>query len=313
MINGTRWLSFVVVLGALLCTSVPASSAPLDFIFGKKAADTALAPLDPKQRIWRLGDYTYVQLVPREQDAADNQHPAQWTPEALRQQLALVRTEVRRDGQALFDDEELGALVLPLSQALSLAGPGDDVLLLSTHRRGSGIFVAPFGITARLFVQDGALQLIVHDARLDFVDAAIGTRVTPSFTFGSRAKAGVAVLQSASAVSRRGDWLSLPAGLPAAPAPAPVPAPTIPATASVLSPPAVAPAAPQSVAGPGVTVKPNPSPGAVATPAQGVRPREPASADEIEQRLVTLKRLLDRQLISPEEYQRMRKDVLQSL
>ena len=309
MINETRWLPSAVVLGALLCASVPASSAPLDFIFGKKAADTAAGPLDPKQRVWRLGEFTYVQLVPREKDAADNQHPAQWAPESLRQQLALVRTELRKDGQALFDDEELGALVLPLSQALSLAGPGDDVLLLSTHRRGSGIFVAPFGITARLFVQDGALQLIVHDARLDFVDAAIGTRVTPSFTFGSRAKAGVAALQSASAVSRRADWLSIPAGLPAGPAPAP----TIPATASALPPPAMAPAAPQSVAGPGVTVKPNPSPAVVVTPAQGVRPREPASADEIEQRLVTLKRLLDRQLISPEEYQRMRKDVLQLL
>jgi hypothetical protein len=43
------------------------------------------------------------------------------------------------------------------------------------------------------------------------------------------------------------------------------------------------------------------------------KPRDPGFAEEIEQRLITLKRLLDRQLISEEEYKQMRKEVLQLL
>ena len=292
----------------LLCASVPAHPAVLDFLFGKKAAD-AEAPLDPKQRSWRLGEFTTVELVPREPDGADNQHPAQWPAEALRQQLALVRADLRGEPQPLFAADELGALAGPLSQALALAKPGDDVLLLSAHRRGSGILIAPFGITARLFVQDGNLQLIVHDARLDFVDTYIGTRVPPRFTFGSRVKAGQAALQSTAAVSRRADWLSIPAG-PTAAAAANV-TPATPSTPAVtLQAPVPAAPVPASAA-PMATTKPAPAP--LPSPAPALRPRDPGFAQEIEQRLLTLKRLLDKRLISEEEYQQKRKEVLQLL
>lgn len=291
----------------LLCSGVGASAAPLDFIFGKKAADAEAAQPDPKQRLWRLAEFTRVELVPREQDAAANQHPAQWTADMLRRQLALVRIDHRNETQPLFGDDELSELAGALSQALALAGPADDVLLLSTNRRGGGVFVAPFGVTARLFVQDGSLQLIVNDTRLDFVDAYRGTHVAPSFMFGSRAKASKAVLRSASGASRRADWLSLPAGLPAAATP------VAPAAAAVApAGPAVA-VAPATAAGPVAAQSLAPSPAAAPAAASTARPREPASADAIEQRLITLKRLLDRGLISEAEYQQMRRDVLQSL
>jgi Short C-terminal domain len=266
----------------LLGVSVPSHAAALDFLFGKRPGDNAAAPLDPKQRQWRLGEFTAIQLAPREANAAANQHPAVWSAFALRQPLAAVHAELRGVAQPLFAGDELEALVGPLSQALSLAGPDDDVLLLSTHRRGSGILIAPLGITARLFVQDGRLQMIVHDARLDFVDAYIGTKLPPTFTYGSRAKAGNAVLQGAAAAAgRRADWVSmLPTAAVAAPAQA------VPATSLA---PAVPPAPPTA------------------------KPRDPGFADEIEQRLLTLKRLLDRGLITETEYQQKRAEVLKLL
>ena len=52
------------------------------------------------------------------------------------------------------------------------------------------------------------------------------------------------------------------------------------------------------------------APGSAAAPA---RPAAPASADEIEQRLLTLKRLRERNLISEEEYQQKRREILQAL
>jgi hypothetical protein len=320
------WLRTVLLCGGLLCATVPAHAQILDFLFGKKPAGAESAQPDANQRSWRMGEFTQVQLVPRETGGADNQHPAQWPAETLRQQLAQVRTEFRGEPQPLFGADELSVLVGALSQALALAKPGDDLLLLSTHRRGGGILIAPFGITARLFVQDGSLQLIVHDARLDFMDTYIGTRVQPTFTYGSRVKAGRSAIQSAAAVSRRADWLSIPgaagaaASLNVAPAaavatpvtPAAAPAPAAAASA-VPARPSVAAAAPAASAPPAAAARPaagaQAQPGGVPTP----KPRDPGFAEEIEQRLITLKRLLDRQLISEEEYKQMRKEVLQLL
>jgi hypothetical protein len=79
----------------------------------------------------------------------------------------------------------------------------------------------------------------------------------------------------------------------AAAAPVAAPAPV------VVLPPAV------PAAQPAATLAPAPAPAA--------RPAAPASADEIEQRLLTLKRLRERNLISEEEYQQKRREILQAL
>ncbi|RQP22930.1 SHOCT domain-containing protein [Albitalea terrae] len=58
----------------------------------------------------------------------------------------------------------------------------------------------------------------------------------------------------------------------------------------------------------------------VSTPSQPAQPAVPATpgspaaiGDEIEQRLITLKRLRDKNLITEEEYQQKRREVLQKL
>ena len=276
--------TFVAALCLLLAgLGAPAQAAVFDLLFGKKDAEV----VRPAQRNWSIGQFTAVELVTREVDAPANQHPADWSIGRVRQQLASVNAVIDGVLQPLFFDAELEALAGPVSQALSVAGPNDDLLLLSTHRRGGGIFVPPSAITARLFVQDGRLQLIVRDARLDFYNQYLGSRVAPTFSYGTRATAGTAVLRSDAAASRRADWLSISAE----------PAST------------TRPISPEPVAAPAKAGRASSAPGAA--PAAG--PQDAGFTDEMERRLLTLKHLRDKGLITEAEYQQKRKEVLQLL
>lgn len=290
------WAKTLVCGGALWLAPAAHAAGWLDALFGKGGAPTEAAKAGPGQRVWAIHEFTTLALVPREAGSAPNRQPVQLTPEALRQLLARVQFVGRSGAQPLFAADELAELAAPLAQALERAGPGDDVLLLSSSRREGGVLVAPTAITARLFVQgepgQGAqgqgetLQLIVHDARLEFYDQYRGTNIAPRFVFGSRGSAGTVSLRSAGASNARADWLALPlqttAGAPAVPA-AMTPAP--------LAAPAAAP---------------------VATPSPR-KPLDAAGADDIERRLETLKRLREKNLISEEEYQLKRREILQLL
>jgi len=278
---------------ALLFTNPAAHAAGwLDSLFGKDSTQAAKA--GPGQRIWALHEFTTVALVPREAGSVPNRQPVQLQAEGLRQQLALVHSVGRGGAQVpLFAADELAELAQPLAQALERAGPGDDVLLLSTSRRDGGVLAAPAAVTARLFVQDNQLQLIVHDARYEFYDAYRGTHVAPRFTFGSRGAAGEASIRSAAAANVRADWLVLP--LQAAAAPAAAPAPLVPLVAPALAPAPAAAAVPSA-----------PAPAAR-------RPMDAAGAEDIERRLETLKRLREKNLITEDEYQQKRKEILQLL
>jgi hypothetical protein len=208
------------------------------------------------QRTWQIHEFTRVELVAREAGSDANQHPARLAPEALREQLARVQFVAGGKRLPLFAGDEINELAGPLSQALESAGPGDDVLLLSSARSEGGLLGSPTAITARLFVQGGALQLIVRDARFAFYDAYRGTQAAPRFSYGSRSEAGPVVLEGAGAGNRRTDWLVFDA-------------------------------------------------------ASAPRPAE--KSEGAEQRLETLQRLRDKKLISEDEYQQKRREILQQL
>ena len=282
---GVLGLAGLVVLAPI----ESAQAGLLDSLFGGASSGSEPVKADARRRSWTLHEFTTIRLVQRESGSTPNEHPLQIEPEALRQQLAQLRTESREGSQPLFAADELGELVEPLAQALSNAGPDDDVLLLSTSRRGAGVLAQPLGVTARLFAQGGALQVIVNDARLAFVHEYLGSKRTPEFTFGSRTRPGQASLRSVSATNRRPDWLAVPLTVAAAPA--------VPAAATVAAPPARA-AAPAPAT-------------AVATPPAPVSPA--AIGDDVEQRLIVLKRLREKGLISEEEYQQKRREILQRL
>jgi hypothetical protein len=240
-----------------------------------------------------MGEFTTIQLVPREPGAGPNQHPARVSGEALRWTLGGVRVNVDGGNAALLSADEVGELAEPLAQALAVARPEDDVVLLSTSRRGANFLTTATGVTARLFVQDGRLQLIVRDARLDFIKQYIASKATPTFNYGSRSLAGNAVLSYSEALVRRTDWLALPLTLPGA------------AAATAAGVPAAQPAAPTAVVA---------APAAAAAPAaRAAAPVAEGPLTEAEARLQTLKRLRDRGLISEEEFQDKRKEVLKLL
>ncbi len=189
---------------------------------------TSVAAEAPR-RVWQIGEFSKVERVPREAGSEPNQHPRVLPPEQLRTLLASLRVLIKDKSQPLFVTDEIGDLIEPLAQALSAAEPGDDLLLLSTTRRGDNVLAPATGLTARLFVQSERLHVIVHDARLEFMGAWIGTRIPPKFSYGTRSRASEVTLQSPTGQARRGDWqaLSLGAGAvstlsaPAAPAATP--------------------------------------------------------------------------------------------
>ncbi|MDE2626162.1 MAG: SHOCT domain-containing protein [Burkholderiales bacterium] len=284
-----RWTP-LLLCAALLGSALPAQAGWMDSLFGKGGASAEAAQPGPGQRLWPIGEFTMVRLVAREAGSSPNQQPVQLQPEVLRQQLALVQSIGRSGPQPLFAPDELASLVEPLVQAFGRAGANDDVLLLSASRRDSGVLMAPTAVTARLFVQGGELQLIVHDARFDFYDTYRGTHVAPRFTYGSRTAAGEAVIRSAGASNRRPDWLSIPLHMAAAPAATPAPMSAAPAALPVP------PSAPPQAA-----------------PAPAPKPLDAAGAADIERRLETLKRLHDKGLITDDEYRQKRKEILQLL
>jgi Short C-terminal domain len=283
-----------LVLGALSAQAYQADSS------------TSLSGTAPVMRgttgrqLWRISDYTTVELVAREAGAPANQHP--WTIEPNTLHALLQQVQVIRSGAAkpLFAIDELSAIVPALTEALAHARPDQDIALVSSARHEDNTFFSITAVTARLFVVDGHLNMIVHDPRVDFYDTARGSGMAPHFTVGSRTAEGTAPVQSPSAANKRGDWLVLSAA--SAPVAAPA-APVAPPVAQVVAP--VAPAAPAVMPAP-------PAPAAVVVAPPAPAPAAPA-AEDAEQRLTQLKRLYDKGLITKSEYEKKRQEIIKSL
>ncbi len=288
--------SMAMLACAAALAAPPAQAGLLEGLFGKQsntnANPNAPAAARPGKKLWEVRNFSRVMLAPKEAGAADSDHPAQLQADGLRQVLAKVRVKVGAREELLFAADEIDSLIEPLQEAFASARADEDVLLLSTDRREAGLIGTPLGVTARLFVKEGQLNLIVRDARLDFVNRYRGTGTLPTFQYGSRSAVGSAELSAPQALQRRSDWVVLAlnpvaeAPRAAAPAPAAAQAPAVVATPAVNAVPAQPSAA---------------------------RPRDPGLMQEIELRLETLKRLRDKGLISEDEYQQKRREILQML
>jgi hypothetical protein len=250
-------------------------------------APTAVRATGTDQTQWKLGSFTWVKRVPAEPGAPANAHPAALTEAAIQATLAPIQVKDAGKDVPLFGKEDLKDLPKALSEALSLAQPGEDLVLVSTNKHGSGLRAGLLeratALTARLFVRAGVLNLIVHDARLDFMDRYLVDNLQPTFVYGSRKAASAAVLQAPQATRLREDWLTF--SLAVAPAPAPV------ATAAPMAAP-VAPAAPPELASPA---------------------RDSAFYEAQTRRLKVLKQLRDEDLLSEAEYQEKREAILKTL
>jgi hypothetical protein len=270
------------------------------------AEQDTLANMPPGRQVWRVSDYGNVQLVPREAGAPLNQHPVQIQREALRAQLEGITAVIDGVTRQLFNAEELDSDLTALVEAFGRARADQDVLLVSVARHEGGLLLAPTAVTSRLFYVGDRLNFIVRDTRYDFYDRVRGTNTNPTWVVGSRTSTGNAVLARLGATSKRPDWLVFDLTQPV-PAPAPQQvAPVIvgPAVTAPAAAPVVAPAPRPAAATPVVTpVAPVAAPPAATSPA----------AADAERRLETLKRLYDKGLISNEEYQRKRKEIIDAL
>ncbi len=292
-----------VLLGALAASTAPALAAE---------SPTAVSSTSPVvkgttgRQLWRISDYTTVELVAREPGTPDNQHPFALEPNTLHAWLQQV--QLLRNGAAkpLFAIDELHSIVPALTDALAHARADQDVALVSSARHEDNSFYSITAVTARLFAVDGHLNLIVHDARNDFYDAARGSGMAPHFTVGSRTAPGSAQIQSPVATNKRADWLVLDTAQAAPAAPAVAPSPTPPAVVAPAAPVAVPPAPPAPPA-------PVAAPVAPAAPAVAPVPAAPPAASDAEQRLLNIKRLYDKGLITKSEYEKKRAEIIKSL
>jgi hypothetical protein len=236
---------------------------------------------------WKLGEFSWVKRQRAETGAPANAHPAKVEAEGLRRSLIQVQFKGEKGFEPLFAPEELAPLVEPLREALSVAEPGEDLVLLSTHKRGGSFFSSPYGLTARFFVQDGSLNVLVHDTRLDFVDRYRGMQTLPEFRFGSRTVASEVEVKCPEANSRRRDWLQFPLASLSAPTEPPraaSPLPEGPRAATVTPPAAAMP-----------------------------KVRDSAYYEELEKRLRVLKRMREENLITDEEFLKKRQEILEGL
>jgi hypothetical protein len=300
---GSSGRNSLVLCGALFCCLAQAQNPP-----AMSGRTRVLAKDSAAERVVRKvyeGSYSYVRIERAEPGAAPSQHPVVIAPEALRAALASLNNARVKD-ETLFDAEELAEIVPPLVRALGEVRPDQDVSFAVSGKHSGWGPLAPRSVTtARVFRTAEGLQLIVGLVQLPFESEYIASGYLLPFEPGRRAAPvdKAVVIAPATGTARRADWVTL--ALAAAPAVAAT-AGTPPAAGPV----AAAPPAAQAAAAPAAAVAP---PVAAAVPAVPAPPRDAAFFEEQEARLRTLKRLRDSGLISEDEYQQKKREVLSTL
>ena len=256
----------------------PTAALALLMVFGSLPA---ISGSGGTRRSWELSQYTWIKRVPAEKGAPANGHPLWADAATLTQALGSVHVVSGSKEESLFDPTETSALGKPLAEALSLAEPGEDLELVSTSKRDDGFFSLYLAVTARVFIEGGKLNLIVHDSRLDIMALNYFAPPFPKVECGSRTAVSAVVLKTVGAESRRRDWVILP----------------LESSAPVVTVPVgTAPA----VKAPVVTAQPAPP------------PMPPPSAN-LEERLRNLKRLRDQNLITEEDYTKKKQELLKEI
>lgn len=236
--------------------------------------------------VFRSGD-NYVRLVPAEAGAPTNSHPFIISPRDLRNLLAGIHVvgadSIRK--APVFSKEQLEMIVPPLTNALSKAGPHQDVTFTVTAYPGLfGTHSLKSVTTGRVFVSAGAMNLIFglmqerfggSDYEYKMPEIAPGTRARRIDQAPWQIDVGNAKVRE-----QRGDWLVF--------------------NQSVIPAAAIAPPRPSPEAG----VKPG---------GETTSPTIDAKAQEIENRLRLLDRLKENGAITEPEYRERRRAILEQL
>jgi hypothetical protein len=257
----------------------------MDSLLGNSTAAQSSSD-EATRKVWPLGEFSFVRLQPEEADTPPNRHPAEVSEALVEKLLSSVRIpKGPKDKDAtepLFSPAEAWILAPAISEALAAANPGEDVLVQSSARRAVNSIEAPTVATARIFVTQDGLQLLVYATRFDYYDRWRGAAKVPDFPVASRKATGATLLQSPLAKNQAASWLVFPLSSDLKTATlAPVP------KAATVSTSIAAPAPP--------------------------KPRDAAFFNEQAQRLNGLKDLREKSLITEAEYQQKRSEILQGL
>ena len=265
--------------------------------------------------------FSYVRIETREPGAALNEHPLNLDSAALRAALASVMLDDSTKTQALGDDE-LAELLPPLAKALARATPEQEVSFAIAGRYGfSGPMALRSITTARVFRRDGRLQVIFGLLRVPFESQLRATGYLRPFDPGQRSepvdRSTRVQVVSGLGQAVRPDWVALDLGAAsaqaraAAAAASSAAAESAPAAAGFAPAPPAAPATPASSA---VSALPAAVPAALSPAALSPTATDgDAIAARAAERLKALKKLRDQGLISEQEYQDKRTQILRDL
>lgn len=182
-----------------------ASDGPMDFLF------TTSGQPPKAEGIWKFGELSAIRTSALPPGTDQNQHPATTGTDNLTSLLAGIQIESAKGKfVSLFSRAELENLAPALVNALSSAGPGNDLLVMATARREGGMLSLPQTVLATVFVRQNQLHVLVKEARADLLSRFRSTHIKPVVEFSSRSQASGVKLQSAAGVNERSDWLALP-------------------------------------------------------------------------------------------------------
>jgi hypothetical protein len=308
--TGSRASNF---LGALMSMAVLAT-AHTALAASDDARYEACPRCEPKNLAWSVGQYDQIHLVAAARGVSHLQ-PRTLNAEPLAKILAGVSVQGKGKARSLLYEESAMELAKGLVKAMAKAGPEQEAVFFMTSRGDGGFFATRLGNSGTAFIDERGLNLVFGEAHVDFFGAFKATRIARPFDFGSRDKASPVRLavsdKSNGVIQARADWLIVPLGSP--PEVAALPQPTVGNAAAAQ---AVGDTRVLQSVGANAPQRPqNPAP--VTAPVTAAVPVPAARDDQVyeaqETRLKNLKRLRAKDLISEEEYQAIRKEILKDL
>lgn len=261
------------------------------FLYFAAALFLSSAGVAQAETIWQK-DNDFVRIEKADGSQAASNLP-KLSADAVRAALSAVQVSSDGTSSPLFDEEQVAVLAGPISRGLAEASPGQDVTF-SIHGRAGFVdyFGPPRATAGRIFVDGDSLGLIIGMVKATFLSSTFAVDVARIRT-GSRMTAqetehrivpgsGVTL-----AIAGRTDWARIAPAAWVGTAGTPIPQP------AYVQAPAAAPEQP-------------------AAPAMVTAP-VPQDPNQIEQRFAALKRLLDSHMITQEEYDHAKADLLKAM
>ena len=287
-------ISAALALTAAL--AAPAAQAGFfDDLFGNKDSTRLEKWAGSPDDTMKWGEWDFLRIDTRGAQAQPSAQPVQLTADQVATALAGIKIQGFKQTNTLFSEDEVRRFAPAIAIGLAKANAYQDLIFVSTGQHSwSGLMAPLLSNSGRIFFADGRLNLILGSAHVDFLaDLRQGSRQAPKFDFGSRGtraqKVNILGVEKGEAKIIREDWIAISIDSVAAPAIVPA-ASANPIDRNRISP--VQQAQPAAQAAP-----------AAEDPFYGKQ----------EARLRALKRMRDQGLITDEEFQQKRADVLKNL